>query len=320
VIVFEAEEIQGGGLTTHRVVGETEQGFITKGDANPFVDQDDQEPPVKRAQVVAEAWQVGGGVVAIPHLGTVVTETRTILATVQRALATTLGTNAVLGPQGLAYLIFAVSLAWYLVAAWRSRGRREQKRTKSRESGLDSRVVVGLFTLLLVVGATAAMTVPAGTQEFGVVSAEFDSDRPDVVPAGESKQRTLAVGNSGFVPVTVFLDPASEGVDVQPRELSVGAGSVTNATLTLQAPPETGYYRRFVTEHRYLALLPPGAIRGLYSIHPWAPVVAIDALIAVPFYFVTMWFVGTGRIRRRSRDSPGSITGKIRGFVGGRRR
>lgn len=47
VIVFQAEEIQGGGLTTHRVVGETEQGFITKGDANPFVNQDDQGPPIK---------------------------------------------------------------------------------------------------------------------------------------------------------------------------------------------------------------------------------------------------------------------------------
>jgi signal peptidase len=55
VIVFEAETIQGGGLTTHRVVDETDRGFITRGDANPFTDQDDSEPPVKRAQVVAKA-------------------------------------------------------------------------------------------------------------------------------------------------------------------------------------------------------------------------------------------------------------------------
>ncbi|MFB6146366.1 MAG: signal peptidase I, partial [Halobacteriaceae archaeon] len=39
VIVYEAQEIGGGGLTTHRVVGETERGYITKGDANPFTDQ-----------------------------------------------------------------------------------------------------------------------------------------------------------------------------------------------------------------------------------------------------------------------------------------
>ena len=31
VVVYEAETIQGGGLTTHRIVGETEQGYVTRG-------------------------------------------------------------------------------------------------------------------------------------------------------------------------------------------------------------------------------------------------------------------------------------------------
>ncbi|KPN31210.1 signal peptidase I [Halolamina pelagica] len=73
VIVFRAEELQGGGLTTHRVVGETERGYITRGDANPFTDQDGNEPPVKEGQIVAEALQIGGSVVVIPNLGTLVT-------------------------------------------------------------------------------------------------------------------------------------------------------------------------------------------------------------------------------------------------------
>jgi len=38
VVTFRAEEIQGGGLTTHRVVDETDRGYITRGDANPFTD------------------------------------------------------------------------------------------------------------------------------------------------------------------------------------------------------------------------------------------------------------------------------------------
>jgi signal peptidase len=45
VIVYEAEETQGGGLTTHRVVGETDRGFI-RGGPNPLTDQDSDEPPV----------------------------------------------------------------------------------------------------------------------------------------------------------------------------------------------------------------------------------------------------------------------------------
>ncbi|MYL68635.1 signal peptidase I [Halorubrum distributum] len=36
VIVFDAIELQGGGLTTHRVVGIIDEGYITRGDNNPF--------------------------------------------------------------------------------------------------------------------------------------------------------------------------------------------------------------------------------------------------------------------------------------------
>ena len=85
----------------------------------------------------------------------------------------------------------------------------------------------------------------------------------------------------------------------------MAGGSVANATVTLHAPPETGYYRRFVTEHRYLAVLPDPVIRGLYEIHPWAPIVAIDAVIAVPYYLLGARLVGSGPVRlRRLRDKP----------------
>lgn len=43
IITFRAQTLHGGGLTTHRVVGKTEHGYITKGDANPFTDQDSGE-------------------------------------------------------------------------------------------------------------------------------------------------------------------------------------------------------------------------------------------------------------------------------------
>ncbi|PSQ26329.1 signal peptidase I, partial [Halobacteriales archaeon QS_9_67_15] len=120
VIVFEAETIQGGGLTTHRVVGETDRGFVTRGDANPFTDQDDDEPPVREAQVVAVAWQPGGSVLIIPHLGTAIEGTQTVLGTVQRQIASLFGTRTVLGTRGLAYLFFAVALGWYVLGEWRA--------------------------------------------------------------------------------------------------------------------------------------------------------------------------------------------------------
>jgi signal peptidase len=317
VVTFRAEEIQGGGLTTHRVVGETERGYVTKGDANPFTDQDGSEPPVKEAQVVAVAWQPGGEVFVVPGLGVAVEAVQAALEAVQRNLAAAFGTRSLLGAQGIAYLLFGATTLYYLVGEFFSRKGKERGRDdrRDRDDGLDSRLVVLGLTLLLVGSMTATMVAPGGQHQYGVVSAEFESDRPTVIPTGESKTVPYAVGNSGVIPVLVYVEPASEGVAVHSDRLYVERGEVANASVTLSAPPETGYYRRFVVEHRYLALLPASTVESLYAVHPWAPLVAIDALVGVPFYLFGVALLGRGRIRRRSRDRDVGPLERVRGAV-----
>jgi signal peptidase len=305
VVTFEAEQIQGGGLTTHRVVGQTDQGFVTRGDDNPFSDQDGGEPPVRREQIVAVAWQPGGSVLVIPHLGTVVGGIEGALGTLQTRLASLLGTESLLGVQGLAYLLFGATAVLYLVDLYLDGGSHE--RETDRETGTNVRLLVAAMALGLAVAATAAMAAPAGAQEYDIVSAEFDSERAFVVRAGTSTSFTYPIGNDGFVPVVAFLEPGSDAVAVQPREVRVGPNEVANATVTLSAPPETGAYRRYAAEHRYLALLPMSIIRTLYGIHPWLPVAVIDALVAVPFYLVGVRLVGNGRIRSQSREGPSRL-------------
>jgi len=302
VVVFRAKEVNGGGLTTHRVVEETDRGYVTKGDANPFTDQDGGEPPVKDAQVVAVALQVDGQVVVVPHLGTAVTAVRDVLASLQRRLAILLGTRAVLGVQGLAYLIFGATVLLYVADVLLHDDDRRRSRTRSRDDGADPRFWIAVFGLVLVLGATAAMVVPAGTQEYGIVSAEFDSEGARVIPTGETETTPYPVGNGGLVPVVTYLEPASEGVAVDPGRIRLGPRETANATVALTAPPETGYYRRFVVEHRYLAILPASVIDELYRLHPWAPLLAVDAVLFVAFVAVGLGLVGGGRVRDRSRS------------------
>jgi signal peptidase len=307
VITFRAEQLHGGGLTTHRVVGETDRGYVTRGDANPFTDQDGAEPPVKDAQVVAVALRVGGEVVVLPELGTAVTAVRDALATAQRTLAGLLGTRSLLGTTGLGYLVAGLAGALYVLdllvgsGATADRGRK-RSRDRSRD-GTDPRLLLAAFALLLVAGATAAMVGPAGTQEYGVVSAEFDAERPTVIRAGESTTVPYPVGNGGMLPVVAYVEPASEGVAVDPGRVRVDPGGSATATVELHAPPETGYYRRYVVQHRYLLVVPPGAIDALYGIHPWAPIVAIDALLGGSLFVVGRALVGAGRVRRRTRET-----------------
>jgi len=305
VIVFRAEEIRGGGLTTHRVVDVTERGYVTRGDANPFADQDGSEPPVKDAQVVAKALQVGGSVVVVPDLGTLVTGLRGAFEDVQRELASLTGTRALMGAQGVAYLLLALSALLYLFDLFAGAGGpdRSRNRERDRDQGVSPGLVVAALAAVLVVAATAAMAVPAGTQEFGVVSAEFASENPTVIQQGESTTLSYSVPNGGFLPVVAYVQPASDGVAVSPERVRVPGRGQAAVDLTLSAPEETGYYRRFLSEHRYLAVLPTPVIDSLYAVHPWLPIVVIDALLAGGVALLGMGLLGGRRVRVRGRES-----------------
>ena len=304
VIIFRAQEIQGGGLTTHRVVAETERGYITRGDANPFTDQDGGEPPVKDPQVVAKLFQPGGSVVVIPRLGTAVTGIQAIVTGVQRQLASTLGTRSLLGTQGLTYIVLALSILLYLydVIATGNRENKTQERNRERNRGLSPRVIVAAFAVLIIVAATAAMVIPAGTQEYTIISAEFESERPTIITKGTTGSLEYRVPNAGVVPAVVYIESEGDAVETQSQQLYVSGQSTESTTISISAPQQTGVYYRYVTEYRYLALLPTPIINAAYQLHPWVPIILIDALIGVPFYVFAMSFVDTGRLRSRSRD------------------
>lgn len=309
VVTFRAEELHGGGLTTHRVVEETDRGYITRGDANPFNDQEGDEPPVKEEQIVAVAWQPTGSLLVIPQVGTLVEGSRTALSTAQRQLAIVFGTRSFLGTTGLAYLVFAISIVGYLVDAYLDSGKdRDRSRDTAREAGVDVRLVAAAFALVVILSATSAMVAPAGTQEYGIVSADTDAPGPRIIETGTEETVRYPLGNGGFLPVVSYLEPGSDAVRVHPAEVRIEPRSVVNATVTLSAPPETGYYRRYITEHRYLAILPQSHIRALYELHPWLPIVVIDALLGVPFYVLGVTLVDSGRIRRREGRNLPTLT------------
>lgn len=306
VVVFRAERLHGGGLTTHRVVGQTENGFITKGDANPSTDQAANEPAVKEAQIVAELLAVNGNVVVIPGVGTVVDTVGDGLVAVQRTVAEILGLSARFGTRDIAITLLGFSVALYLWDGLRTRTgpRTRPSGGRSRDTGVDQRLVLGGIAFLLIVGLTAAMVIPSGPVKYGFVSSGHDTPGPSVIGAGQTETTTHVVSNAGVIPVVVFFETAEPGLEMTPGEITVAPRARANATVAITAPPQTGYYRRFLVEHRYLLVLPVSIIRSLYSIHPWLPIAAIDALIALPYYLLGVRLIGDSRIRLRTRELP----------------
>jgi signal peptidase len=294
VITFRAEVLHGGGLTTHRVIGETNHGYITKGDANPIPDQSGSgEPPVRDEQVVAKVMQVHGNVVVIPQLGQVVTGTQAVLEQVQRHFAGLFGSRTLLGTQGFATLIAIFMLGLYGADVLResfSAQSKSHERSSKRDTGLNVRILMIVFTVTIVTAMTVGMAAPSGYHEYHTIISDTES-------------ATLHVSNSAFIPVVVFLEPGSQKIETSSTRVTVGAHSTEEVTVFISPSQGPQDSRRYLGEHRYFALLPQGVLSQLYRFHPWAPILAIDALIAIPFYLFGVRLVGTDRVRNRSRNS-----------------
>jgi len=311
VIVFEAEEIDEGGLVTHRVVEVTDQGYITRGDANPVTDQDGGEPPVRDGQVYATALTLNGNVVAIPHLGTPVEIAGGVLSSVQERLAILLGTRTLLGTQGLAYLLIAFSAVTYALAAGAERlGTSTDSRSSTRRTGaIDPGTVVAGMTVLLLVVTTAAMVVPAGPYDLASVSSETSSDRADVIERGTTQNATYTTGSSGPLPVVSVVETRTDGIEVDPDHAYVEGRSEATYNLTIHAPDETGPFVETLHEYRYLALLPQGTILSLHAVHPWLPILAINLLVGSTFLIVSLLLIGLDPVRltRHPRGIPTTV-------------
>jgi signal peptidase len=301
VVVYEAKQLNGGGLTTHRVVGETDAGFVTKGDANPFTDQDGREPPVTRGQIRAVALQVGGQVLVVPGLGTAAEAVTGLLGGAGRTATDLLGQGAT---QVIGLVLLGGGLVLYGLDAVGS-GDKDRSRGRERRSraGRDPRRFLLLLTLVVTVPLTAAMVLPSGPTEYGIVSAETDSTASQVIEQGTTEERPYRIANGGVVPVVAYLEASSDGVTTPGEPTVVPGGASANATLALSAPPRTGYFVRSVTEHRYLLLLPLGVIDVCHAVHPWLPTAVTVLVYGGGFYLLGAVLLGAGRIRQRTRGS-----------------
>ena len=281
VVAFRPDVVSGGRVTTHRIVGETSNGYLTRGDNNFVTDQDSGEPPVTEGQIVAVALSVDDRVVTIPHLGTAVLGLRGALEWLQAGLGGLLGTSRLGGTTGLSYLLFAAGITLYLaVLLTDTDGGRSTARSTTRSTGIPGWVIIAVAASLVVTAASVGMLLPAGAQTYGIVSGSGESGASHVIERGTDETRQYPVGNGGILPVVVYLDATSPGVTTTPGSVRLDRGEAANLSLTLSAPEESGYYVRSVREYRYPLVLPQSVFDGLFSIHTALPFVVVNGLAA----------------------------------------
>lgn len=299
VVTFQAQELHGGGLTTHRIVGKTEEGYITRGDANPFTDQAGAEPPVDREQIVAQAFELNGQVVVIRNLGVAVITVQNFVTGVLAAS----GIGALLGggssAQSLVWVGFGIIAVGFVVDAVTG-DRSANSRNRRRGNYIKTSTFLLVLVLVVTAPATASMVLPSGTTSFDIVSSESPSEDPLVLPVGGQSTVEYRVTNDGYVPVLTVIEPKSEGVSVSRSAFIVGMRSEKTTQLLIRAPDETGAYTRSISQWRYLPILPRSLLLALHTVHPLLAVIAIDLVLIVGTVAAGLIAVGIGPIRMRS--------------------
>jgi signal peptidase len=304
VVTFDAQNIENGRLTTHRVVGETPEGYITRGDANPFTDQQSNEPPVPRDRVVAEALQIGGTVVVVPNLGDGVGAVRGVFAAVGDPFG--LSVNQV-----VAFVLVAL-LAAYLLDESGAAGKERTERSTRRATGFSGLLFVGGAVALVLFTATLSMTAASGAMAVPYDSVDpAEADRGGI-PAGTTANASIELRNDGIVPMTAVLSTPDANAALAAERVSLGPRGNRSVNLSITAPSTPGEYEATVERRQYLAVLPGWLLAELSAVNHWLAVLVVDLLLASVVGLIGARLVGFNRVRLRASRSVPFEVGLVR--------
>lgn len=300
IIVFQSQEIGGGEITTHRVVSITEDGeYITQGDANPFTDQSDEEPPVSDGQVRSIAPEIFGSPIVIPGLGLVVSFMGSIGSYIQSILLEPLGFSG--GSIPIITLVIGFSLLIYSLVGDPENEDTIKSRSK-RTVRQNPLIFIIIISLLVLVPVNASMLLNSGVFQYEILSSEAPVEgNPQIIAPNTTTQLEYTIINSGYVPFVVYMDSESSGVDISESQHYSSPRSNKTINIDITSPDETGRYMKYIRVYRYLPVLPPFMISYLHNISPILAYLGINLALGSITTIISFILVGTEQFRFRDR-------------------
>ena len=297
VVTFWSDE--RGEYVTHRVVEETDSGYVTKGDNNPVIDQATGHPRVRQSDVEGTVLTLGGKPVTVPYVGD----------------AVQFATANVTALAGAGVLLLAA-----LVGTSASRSRDVLSVGTLFRGLIAASVVVGVVGVLLTGGT---VRFPVSDDADGVTSdtVVFENDTANVTVSTASTPYTYrAVAASGVRVVDTTPagdDPRASSGNEGSASTDDGGGSATaddgrpatdEVTLTL-ARDGSGADEATVRVYQYPKVLPATVVRAAHAVHPLVAAVLTIGFGHLPvaaLYLLTI----DGREPLRSSRWRGSLRGK----------
>ena len=244
-----------GDYVTHRVVDQTAEGFVTKGDDNPSTDQATGYPPVPRSAIVGEVVTVGDSPIVLPGLGAVV-------PAVQRYRVVVFGL----------LLLAAVGLLVRVRRGW-----------STKRPGRTVLRVRDVVEPLLIVGVVTFVAVtPLGAASYQLTYvATTDGGGEYTIPVGETVTRNVSIGAARSPATTRVI--RAEGMTILDSERN---GSTTDLTVSIPPPEAAGAQSMAVSVHPYPSVLPRPVLEDLHDVHP--VLASVASTVAV---FGALWLL-----------------------------
>ena len=289
VITFYSDE--RATYVTHRATQVTPDGIVTKGDGNPSTDQASGYPLVQPSDVSGKLLTVGGELVVIPYLGTV------------------LGT---------------ITNYWYLVvgalAAYLLTGVSGSDRRRTRKNHLRSREIVLPVLVLVIVAGVVFVSMGAVQQTEVYTVTEQSTPIASTLTVGESATESISLQmtKSPFAHVVTETDgmeivratpEPGTAVDSQPPAGAAGwlpwhpfESSTQTLETRIPAQETPGPHATSIRMHPYPAVLPGDIITLLHGIHPLVAAILTVLTGILPLYLIYWLFVDSTAPLRSSRS------------------
>lgn len=223
-------------LVLHRIVDETEEGYVTQGDANDITDQEAGLAPVSNSQISGKILTYNNEPITIPHVGLIYSQTELL----------------VLG--WIIFLIFTVFGSTITEAEYKH----------NELSFIRTASVLILAFCLLVIGISFLFpTVETLTY---VVSQQAPAESQSVVSIDSVKEQPIIIDNGLNIITTQYPEVNSSQISFK----SVSRTAWDETELIFENKPQSsiGPIEAEVTVYTFLRTLPRPLLYSLAQIHP----------------------------------------------------
>lgn len=273
IVVFDQSQTESGlqRSTVHRIVGETNNGYITQGDANERTDQETGAPPVTEKQIDGRVLTIGGQPVTVPNS--------------YQLTEKVIQNSRLIGALGVLLVVLP-----YLKDMFTSQlENRDPSRPLQTGEVLTIVPIIVFISLVLFLYLTPSVHVWTA-----VATTEDVAEQSQInVPINEPVDEEVSLNYSTQTDFVVAL-PEIRGGTIQSTEYGEG---------TIDIQMEVGPYKTKgpketqILFYEYPGILPADWIQTVHSVHPFVACLVVSGTVVFPISFLLLIIMPGGPMR-----------------------